>query len=193
MRILGIDPGLQKLGWGVIETDGNRLHFIASGLVRTTSGLPLYARLSELDQGLASVLRSHEPITAAIEETFMNNNAASALKLGAARGAAIVTVARTGLEVHEYAANLVKKSVVGSGHAAKQQVGMMIRTLLPASGKIGEDEADALAIAICHAHHYQSAKKLSSVVPAKAGTGLPSGSRPDPIPAFAGMTTEGIS
>jgi crossover junction endodeoxyribonuclease RuvC len=160
MRILGIDPGLQKLGWGVIETDGSRLQFIASGLIRTTAALPLYARLSELDQGLASVLRLHEPSSAAIEETFMNNNAASALKLGAARGAAIVTVARTGLEVHEYAANLVKKSVVGSGHAAKQQIGMMIRTLLPASGKVSEDEADALAIAICHAHHRQSARKF---------------------------------
>jgi crossover junction endodeoxyribonuclease RuvC len=92
----------------------------------------------------------------------MNNNAASALKLGAARGAAIVSAARTGLEVHEYAANLVKKSVVGTGHAAKEQIGMMIRTLLPASGRVGADEADALAIAICHAHHAQSRRRINA-------------------------------
>jgi crossover junction endodeoxyribonuclease RuvC len=157
MRILGIDPGLQKLGWGVVETDGSRLRFVAAGLVRTTAKLPLYARLAEIDHGLAAVLAAHGPAVAAIEETFMNNNAASALKLGAARGAAIVSAARAGLAVHEYAANLVKKSVVGSGHAAKQQVGLMIRTLLPAAGRLGEDEADALAIAICHAHHAQTA------------------------------------
>lgn len=155
MRVLGIDPGLQKCGWGIVEIDGNRLHFVACGLVKTKADMPLYARLARIDEGLLAVIALHSPNVAAIEETFMNNNAASALKLGAARGAAILSAARHGLEVHEYAANLVKKSVVGVGHAAKDQVGMMVRMLLPASAQAdpGADEADALAIAICHAHH----------------------------------------
>lgn len=161
MRILGIDPGLQKTGWGIIEQHGNNLSFIASGLIKTPAGLPLYARLATIDRDLADVVRDYKPDMAAIEETFMNNNAASALKLGQARGVAMVVPARYGLEVHEYAANLVKKTVVGTGHAAKDQIGMMIRTLLPKSGKVSADEADALAIAICHAHH----------MPAKAITG----------------------
>lgn len=160
MRILGIDPGLQKTGWGVIETKGNSLRFLASGLIKTQAALPLYARLAQLDDGLTRVVAGWRPDTAAIEETFMNNNAASALKLGAARGVCIVAPARAGLEVHEYAANLVKKSVVGTGHAAKEQVGMMIRTLLPQCGKISADEADALAIAICHAHHAHTRSKI---------------------------------
>ena len=153
MRILGIDPGLQKTGWGIIEKDGNRLAFVACGLIKTQVGLPLYARLAEIDAGLAKVVGQWQPDTAAIEETFMNDNAASALKLGQARGAAIVAAARGGLEVSEYAANLVKKSLTGMGHASKDQVGHMIKVLLPKSGKIGVDEADALAVAICHAHH----------------------------------------
>lgn len=153
MRILGIDPGLQKTGWGVIVAEKNRLSFIACGLIKTQAALPLYARLAEIDAGLEKIIKLHQPDMAAIEETFMNNNAASALKLGQARGAAIVAAARAGLAVAEYPANLVKKTVVGTGHAAKDQMGMMVRTLLPQSGKVGADEADALAIAICHAHH----------------------------------------
>lgn len=164
MKILGIDPGLQRCGWGVIEVDGNRLHFIACGLVRTQAIMPLYARLAQIDEGLMAVAALHLPAAAAIEETFMNNNAASALKLGAARGAAIVALARSGLAVHEYAANLVKKSVVGAGHATKDQIGMMVRTLLPASGKQGADQADALAIAICHAHHAGTKTKQGGYV-----------------------------
>jgi crossover junction endodeoxyribonuclease RuvC len=160
MRVLGIDPGLQKCGWGVVDVDGNALRFVACGLVRTKADLPLYARLAQIDEGLLAIITLHRPTVAAIEETFMNNNAASALKLGAARGAAIVAPARAGLAVHEYAANLVKKSVVGNGHATKDQVGMMIRTLLPASGTKGADEADALAIAICHAHHAASRARM---------------------------------
>ena len=159
MRILGIDPGLQKTGWGIIESHGNRLSFIACGRVTTPAGLPLYVRLAAIDEGLVSVIREWGPQVAAIEETFVNRNPASALKLGQARGAGIVAAARAGLEVHEYSANLVKKSVVGTGHAQKDQVGMMIRTLLPASGRVGADEADALAIAICHAHHAGTALK----------------------------------
>lgn len=160
MRILGIDPGLQKTGWGIIEADGHRLTFIASGLIKTQVALPLYARLAEIDDGLGKVVKQWTPDTSGIEETFVNKNAASALKLGFARGAAIVAVARTGIEVLEYPANLVKKSVVGAGHAAKEQVGMMIKTLLPSSGKISEDEADALAVAITHAHHAASRRRI---------------------------------
>ncbi len=156
MRILGIDPGLQKTGWGIIESDGHRLSYIACGLVRTTASKTLPERLSELDHGLSAVLERFQPDEAAIEETFVNKNPASALKLGVARGVGIVVPARNGLVVGEYPANLVKKSVVGAGKAGKDQVGMMIRILLPACGDIGEDEADALAVAICHTHHAQS-------------------------------------
>lgn len=164
MRILGIDPGLQKTGWGVIESEGNHLSYIASGLIKTDAGLPMYARLATLDDGLGRVFDQWQPHTSAIEETFMNNNAASALKLGAARGAAIVAIARKGIEVGEYPANLVKKSITGTGHATKDQMGMMIKTLLPASGKISEDEADALAVAITHAHHAASRKLMGGIM-----------------------------
>ncbi|MCB9991837.1 MAG: crossover junction endodeoxyribonuclease RuvC [Rhodospirillales bacterium] len=161
MRILGIDPGLQKTGWGIIEIHGNRLSFLGCGLIKTQPALPLYARLATLDEGLTDVVRRWMPDIAALEETFMNNNAASALKLGQARGVCMVAPARLGLEVHEYAANLVKKSLVGTGHATKDQIGLMVRTLLPKVGKVGPDEADALAIAICHAHHSQTAKRIA--------------------------------
>lgn len=155
MRILGIDPGLQKTGWGVIEASQNRLVFVASGLIKTQTKLPLYARLALLDDGLAQAITLYKPDMVAIEETFVNNNARSALKLGQARGALILSAARQGLVVSEYAANLVKKSVTGTGHADKNQMGMMIRTLLPKAGEVSEDEADALSVAICHAHHAQ--------------------------------------
>ncbi len=164
MRILGIDPGLQKTGWGIIEAEGNRLKFVACGLIKTTATWVLPARLKQIDDGLAAVLAEYRPLDAAIEETFMNNNPASALKLGQARGVAMVAPVRYGIACAEYPANLVKKSIVGAGHAAKEQMGMMIRTLLPACGDIGEDEADALAVAICHAHHAQSALKYAGAV-----------------------------
>ena len=156
MRILGIDPGLQKTGWGIIESEGHRLSFVASGLVKTTASLSLPERLRQLDDGMCEVLARFNPDEAGIEETFVNINSASSLKLGAARGVVMVVPARHGLVVGEYPANLVKKSVVGAGKAGKDQVMMMIRTLLPASGEITEDEADALAVAICHAHHSAS-------------------------------------
>lgn len=164
MRILGIDPGLQKTGWGVIESEGHRLTYISSGLIRTDSALPLYARLAMIDAGLDQAVSLWKPETAAVEETFVNQNAASALKLGFARGVAIVAVARRELEVGEYPANLVKKSLTGTGHASKDQMAMMIRTLLPSSGKVSEDEADALAVAITHAHHAASRKLMGGVM-----------------------------
>lgn len=155
MRILGIDPGLNKTGWGIIEKTGSKLSFIAAGLVKTQAALPLYARLAAIDKGLSDVVMRYAPQVAAVEETFVNRNPASALKLGQARGVCVLAPARHNLEVFEYGANLVKKSVVGSGHADKNQIGMMVKTLLPKSGKLTADEADALAIAICHAHHSQ--------------------------------------
>ncbi len=156
MRILGIDPGLQKTGWGIIESQGHKLSYVASGLIKSTASKGLPERLAQLDAGMTEILLRFKPDEAGIEETFVNNNAASSLKLGAARGVAMVVPARAGLVVGEYPANLVKKSVVGAGKAGKDQVMMMIRTLLPASGEIVEDEADALAVAICHAHHSMS-------------------------------------
>ncbi len=153
MKILGIDPGLQKTGWGVIVSQGSRLQFIACGLIRTNAADPLPSRLSRLHEGLAEVIKLHAPQSAAVEETFVNQNPASALKLGQARGVALCVPALYGLTVGEYSANKVKKSIVGTGHAGKGQIGMMIKTLLPACGTISEDEADALAVAITHAHH----------------------------------------
>ncbi len=161
-RIIGIDPGLQKTGWGVIESEGNALRYLACGTIKTDSKTDLYVRLACIDSEIAQIVKTWTPDQAAIEETFMNNNPASALLLGQARGASIVSLARAGLEVHEYAANLVKKSVVGSGHAAKQQIGAMVAMLLPGASDIREDEADALAVAICHAHH--SRPQLKKIV-----------------------------
>lgn len=164
MRILGIDPGLQKTGWGIIESEGNKLSFVACGLIKSTASKTLPERLCEIDHGMMDVILKFKPEQAAIEETFVNANPASALKLGVARGVAMVVPARNELPVGEYPANLVKKSVVGAGKAGKEQVGMMIKTLLPTCGDIGEDEADALAVAICHAHHAQSKEKFGGVM-----------------------------
>lgn len=164
MRILGIDPGLQKTGWGIIESEGHNLSFVACGLIKSTASKELPARLRQIDDGMCAVIEKFQPEQAAIEETFVNANPASALKLGVARGVAMVVPARHDLIVGEYPANLVKKSVVGAGKAGKDQVGMMIRTLLPACGDIGEDEADALAVAICHAHHAASKERFGGIM-----------------------------
>lgn len=153
IRILGIDPGLQKTGWGIVESSGSSLNFISSGLIRTNPKSAMPERLSTLYHGIIGVMEDYSPQEAAIEETFVNKNPASALKLGQARGVLLMTPAIKGLSVGEYSANKVKKSVVCSGHASKEQVGMMIKTLLPACGTISEDEADALAVAITHAHY----------------------------------------
>lgn len=152
-RILGIDPGLQRTGWGVIDVSGNRLRHVAHGVIKSTATLPLAQRLVQIETGLMQVIEALKPHAAAVEEIFVNNNPGSALKLGIARGVALLVPARMGLPVAEYPANLVKKSVVGTGHAAKEQVVMMIRTLLPGCDVEKEDAADALAVAICHAHH----------------------------------------
>jgi len=163
MRIIGVDPGLQKTGWGIVDSQGSSLRYIASGLVRTNPKDDLATRLACLHFGLGAVIDEWKPDQAAVEETFVNRNPASALKLGQARGVLLAVPAIKGLPVAEYSANKVKKSVVGTGHAAKEQVGMMIKTLLPACGTISEDEADALAVAICHAHYRSLDHVISGV------------------------------
>ncbi len=152
--ILGIDPGLQRMGWGIIHQQGNSLRYIASGLVKPDdSKSPLYQRLLQLHEGIRQILTTHQPDVAAIEETFVTANGASTLKLGQARGAIILSLAQHGLHVHEYAALLVKKTLVGVGRAEKEQVALMVRHLLPGCQVTQPDEADALAVAICHASH----------------------------------------
>lgn len=163
MIILGIDPGLQKTGWGIIEKNGSRLSFLGSGLIKTNPAAPMSRRLADLHEGLCDIIKKWNPDTTAIEETFVNKNPASALKLGQARGALLTIPALYGLECGEYSANKIKKSVVGAGHAAKEQVGMMVKTLLPTCGHITEDEADALAVAITHAHYSNINKKLLEI------------------------------
>lgn len=153
IRIVGIDPGLRRTGWGIVETLGNSLRFVAAGTVRSDDKAPLAQRLCQLHDGLAEVLHAHMPHEAAVEQTFVNKDATATLKLGQARGIALVVPAMAGLAVAEYAANLVKKTVVGVGHADKKQVQMMIRVLLPKSDTKSADAADALAVAICHAQH----------------------------------------
>lgn len=153
VRIIGIDPGLRRCGWGVIESNGNRLSFIACGTVTPAVDLELAERLALLHRGLTTLIEQYRPDEAAVEETFVSAGARSALQLGQARGVVLMTPALMGLPVGEYAANLVKKSIVGTGHADKNQVGLMVKTLLPAADFKGADAADALAIAICHAHH----------------------------------------
>ena len=151
--IIGIDPGLQHTGWGVLTISGNQLSFVASGTIHTDAKTPMPQRLRELHDGLQKIINIYKPQEAALEETFVNKNNASSLKLGQARGAIMLSVNLAGLELAEYSANLVKKSVVGSGHAGKEQVAMMVKILLPASDAKGADAADALAVAFCHANH----------------------------------------
>jgi crossover junction endodeoxyribonuclease RuvC len=160
VRIIGIDPGLRRCGWGIIESEGNRLGFVACGTLTPPTDGPLADRLAFLFSGISQLLDRYAPDEAAVEETFVNAGPRSALLLGQARGVALMTPAVRGLLVAEYAANLVKKSVVGTGHAQKGQVGLMVKTLMPAADFKGADAADALAIAICHAHHRVATQRL---------------------------------
>ncbi len=159
MRLLGLDPGLRHTGWGIIEVDGNRLRHVADGAIHPDPSLELSARLVQLHDQLAEVIARHRPGEAAVEETFVNKNPTSTLKLGLARGVVLLCPALAGLPVAEYPANLVKKSVVGAGHAAKDQIQMMVRVLLPGAALATPDAADALAVAICHAHHAGTARR----------------------------------
>ena len=156
IRILGIDPGLRRTGWGLIESEGNRLIHVACGSVETGERDELGTRLLAIHDGLIAVIERYQPQEAAVEATFVNTNAAATLKLGQARGIAMLVPAKAGLAVAEYAPNVVKKTVVGAGHGEKSQIRMMIGVLLPKADPQSEDAADALAIAICHAHHRTS-------------------------------------
>ena len=156
IRILGIDPGLRRTGWGVVALDGNRLSFLACGSLTTDEKAALAARLLTIHDGLRRVVDEHAPHEAAVEATFVNKDASATLKLGQARGIAMLVPAMSGLPVAEYAPNLVKKTIVGAGHCEKAQIRMMIGVLLPKADPQSEDAADALAIAVCHAHHRRS-------------------------------------
>ena len=156
IRILGIDPGLRRTGWGVVQIAGNRLGFLGCGSVLTDNRAALAARLLAIHDGLMRILDEYRPDEAAVEATFVNKDATATLKLGQARGIAMVVPAKAGLPVAEYAPNLVKKSIVGAGHGDKAQVRMMIGVLLPKADPASDDAADALAVAVTHAHHRQS-------------------------------------
>lgn len=159
MRVLGIDPGLRNLGWGVIDVDGSRLSHVANGTLHSV-GTELPERLLSLFQQLGAILAQYAPDTAAVEQTFVNKDGAGTLKLGQARGIAVLAPAQYGIEVGEYAPNKVKKTVVGVGHASKDQIAHMVRMQLPGAVLTGPDAADALAIAICHAHHAASRRMV---------------------------------
>lgn len=152
VKIIGLDPGLQRTGWGIITSSGNKLSYLAHGVIQTPSKLDLASRLSFLFEQLSTILETHAPDEAAVEETFVNMNAVSTLKLGMARGVVLMAPARCGLPVGEYATNRVKKAVVGVGHAGKDQVAMMVQRLLSGCPSVESDASDALAVAICHAH-----------------------------------------
>jgi crossover junction endodeoxyribonuclease RuvC len=153
IRILGIDPGLRNTGWGLIEAAGTRLTYVGCGSIHTDAATSLAERLALIHRSLARLVEDERPAEAAVEETFVNRDPQSTLKLGQARGAALAALALMELPVAEYAANLIKKTVVGVGHAEKAQVQMMVKMLLPASQAKSPDAADALAVAICHASH----------------------------------------
>jgi crossover junction endodeoxyribonuclease RuvC len=163
IRILGIDPGLRRTGWGVVDIDGTRLTFIACGSVATDERAAIGARLVAIHAGLCRVIDDFRPAESAVEATFVNKDAAATLKLGQARGVALLVPAQAGLVVAEYAPNLVKKAIVGAGHCEKTQIRMMVGVLLPKADPASEDAADALAVAICHAHHRQSRIVLAGV------------------------------
>ena len=164
IRILGIDPGLRRTGWGLIGCEGNRLIYLACGSVETNDKLGLAERLVAIHDGLTRIVDEFRPDEAAVEATFVNRDAAATLKLGQARGIAMLVPAKAGVMVAEYAPNLVKKTIVGAGHAEKAQIRVMIGVLLPKADPQSEDAADALAIAVTHAHHRQSAALRAAMV-----------------------------
>ena len=164
VRIIGIDPGLRRTGWGMIEHAGSRLSFVACGVLMIPADVPLSERLKAIHDGLRDVIGTFAPQEAAVEVTFVNVNPESTLKLGQARGVALLVPALAGLHVGEYAANLIKKTVVGAGHADKMQIRRMVEILLPTAKITSADAADALAIAITHAHHRQVARMMAAQV-----------------------------
>lgn len=163
MRVIGIDPGLRRTGWGVVDVEGVRIRHVANGVCQS-SGDDLATRLCSLHVALTAVLHTHRPDTAAVEQTFVNKDAAGTLKLGQARGIALLVPAQAGIAVAEYAPNAVKKVVVGVGHAEKAQVAHMVKLQLPGVVLAGPDAADALAIALCHAHHARFQGRLAVAI-----------------------------
>lgn len=161
MIVLGLDPGLGCTGWGIIAAEGNRLSHVANGQIRTDPKQPLAERLLKLEQELGAVIERHAPASAAIEEVFLARDPQAAIKLGHARGVLMLAAARRGLDIGEYAARLVKKAVVGVGAAEKPQVHAMVQRLLPGAKIAGADAADALAVAITHAHHLATARRVA--------------------------------
>jgi crossover junction endodeoxyribonuclease RuvC len=167
MRVIGLDPGLRRTGWGVIEADGNRLRHVANGVISSDPAQPVAARLVQLHEGISAVLAEYGPEEAAVETSLSNKNPASTLKLGMARGIALLTPALGAVPVAEYLPMIVKQAVVGTGHASKEQVAMMVGRLLPGCEIATADAADALAVAICHAHSAASARRWGAAeVPA---------------------------
>lgn len=162
VRLMGIDPGLRFTGWGLIEADGNRLRHLADGVIATDGTASVPDRLKALHDALTALVLGHRPDEAAVEETYVNRNGAATLKLGYARGVALLAPALAGIAVSEYGAMEVKRAVVGTGGASKDQVGMMVRRLLPGADLRRADAADALAVAICHAHHRASRLRAAS-------------------------------
>ena len=160
-KLLGLDPGLGTTGWGLIQAEGNRLSHIANGQLKTETSAPLPERLADLARQLEALIADADPEGAAVEEVFVNKNPQSTLKLGQARGVILMIAARSGMPVAEYAARLVKKAVVGNGNAEKAQVHAMVSRLLPGAKIAGPDAADALAVAITHAHHLASARRIA--------------------------------
>lgn len=173
MRIIGLDPGLRTTGWGIIDVDGPRLRHVAHGSVSSADDESLARRLVSLHDGLAEVIAQWAPGEAAVEETFVNRNPTSTLKLGTARGVVLLVPALRGLPVAEYGANHIKKSVVGVGHADKTQVQMMVRVLLPGIAIANADAGDALAVAICHAHHRQTGAAVARQAAARTSARAP--------------------
>jgi crossover junction endodeoxyribonuclease RuvC len=171
MRLIGLDPGLRHTGWGIIEVSGNRLRFVAAGAVSTDPARDTPQRLAALAAALRAVIGRYRPDEAAVEETFVNKNPDSTLKLGLARGAVLLVPAEAGIPVGEYSANHIKKSIVGAGHAGKEQVAAMVARLLPGADAFKADAADALAVAICHAHNRATARRWSEAR-VMAGAGI---------------------
>lgn len=181
LRLIGIDPGLTHTGWGVIDQDAGRVRFVACGRISPPTDQSLAERLRFLHHALTGLIETHSPTAAAIEETVVNVNAASSLKLGHARGIALVVAALGGLSVHEYASKRVKRALVGTGAADKRQVQTMVRHLLPTATKLNPDAADALAVALCHSHHAQTAARIVEVPAPKRSRRSPTapyGARP---------------
>lgn len=163
MRVLGLDPGLRRTGWGLVVVSGGRLRHVANGIIESDAAAPTAVRLCTIYAGLKAVIAAHAPDVAAVEETLVNRNGTATLKLGQARGIAMLAPAEAGLDVAEYAPTAVKKALVGGGWAEKAQVEAMVRLLLPGADPAGPDAADALAVAICHAHHAESGRLMRPV------------------------------